>query len=65
MLVLLRQIHLFLMGPLSGLVGRKRIAAEMGVAVGTTYRVALEGSKFGKRFFEPHQLTRRLTSGMG
>jgi DNA invertase Pin-like site-specific DNA recombinase len=30
-------------------VGWKRIAAEMGVGVGTTYRVALEGSKIRER----------------
>jgi DNA invertase Pin-like site-specific DNA recombinase len=37
-------------------VGWKRIAAEMGVGVGTIYRVALEGSKTRKRFFEPFLL---------
>jgi hypothetical protein len=36
-------------------VGWKRIAAEMGVGVGTIYRVALEGSKIRKRFFEPSE----------
>src|ERR1700732_4666608 len=32
-------------------VGWKRIAAEMGVGVGTLYRVALEGSKIRERVF--------------
>jgi DNA invertase Pin-like site-specific DNA recombinase len=32
-------------------VGWKRIAAEMGVGVGTIYRVALEGSKTQQRVF--------------
>jgi DNA invertase Pin-like site-specific DNA recombinase len=34
-------------------VGWKRIAAELGVGVGTIYRIALRVPKFGKRFFEP------------
>jgi hypothetical protein len=34
-------------------IGWQRIAAEMGVGAGTLYRVALEGSKTGERFFEP------------
>ena len=33
-----------------GFAGVKRIAAEMGVGVGTIYRIALEGAKFVKRF---------------
>jgi DNA invertase Pin-like site-specific DNA recombinase len=32
-------------------VGWKRIAAEMGVGVGTIYRVALEGSKTREKVF--------------
>ena len=32
-------------------VGWKRIAAEMGVGVGTIYRVALDGSKTPQRVF--------------
>ena len=32
-------------------VGWKRIAAEMGVGVGTLYRVALEGSKIREKVF--------------
>jgi hypothetical protein len=32
-------------------VGWKRIAAEMGVGVGTIYRIALEGSKIRERVF--------------
>ena len=33
-------------------IGWKRIAAEMGVGVGTIYRVAIDGSKTLGRFFE-------------
>ena len=40
-------------------VGWKRIAAEMGVGVGTIYRVALEGSKIRQGVFELQ--TRRLS----
>jgi len=32
-------------------IGWKRIAAEMGVGVGTIYRVALEGSKTREKAF--------------
>jgi DNA invertase Pin-like site-specific DNA recombinase len=32
-------------------VGWKRIAAEMGVGVGTIYRIALEGSKIRDKVF--------------
>jgi DNA invertase Pin-like site-specific DNA recombinase len=37
-------------------VGWKRIAAEMGVGVGTIYRVTLEVPKLGKRILEPRQV---------
>jgi uncharacterized protein YerC len=38
--------------------GWKRIAAEMGIGVGTLYRLARRVPKFGKRFFEPEPPTR-------
>jgi hypothetical protein len=38
-------------------VGWKRIAAEMGIGVGTLYRLAREGSKIRERVSEPQLLS--------
>jgi len=43
-------------------VGWKRIAADMGIGVGTLYRLAREGSEIREKFFEPLKPTTRRGS---